>query len=165
FMRKVLKAFTLVFVQNEDSQQLLNEINITSKVCGDTRYDRVLMNAQNVKTYPEIEQFTKGHKVLVCGSIWPEDLEVIKQTIAKSTETKVIIAPHEINNSFIGQIEQAVKRKTVRYSTLSQKPSNDADIMIIDNIGMLMNLYQYGQLAYVGGGFKTGLHNIDRKST
>src|SRR5690606_17561533 len=95
YMRSVLKAFTRIFVQNDASRNLLESINIQSTVCGDTRYDRVMKNAEEVKKYPEVADFCGSKKVLVCGSLWDEDLEVIKEKICKLNDWKIIIAPHE----------------------------------------------------------------------
>ncbi|MEZ4923264.1 MAG: glycosyltransferase N-terminal domain-containing protein [Crocinitomicaceae bacterium] len=158
FMRKVLESFTKIYVQNDDSRALLNGIGLPSIVAGDTRYDRVLKNAAQVISYPEVERFCGDSKVLICGSIWDEDLQVIHNKINDLNEWKVIIAPHEISEGFIKRIEQLIKLKSIRYSQIDQ--CSDEKVLIIDNIGMLMNLYQYGDVAFVGGGYKTGLHNI-----
>lgn len=158
FMRSVLKAFTQIFVQNEASRDLLESIHIQSTVCGDTRYDRVMKNAEKVIKYPEVANFCDSKKVLVCGSIWDEDLEVIAGRINQLGDWKIIIAPHEISEKFISRIEGSIKRKSIRYSRIDFL--KDEAVLIIDNVGMLMNLYQYGDVAFVGGGYRTGLHNI-----
>lgn len=159
YMRSVLKKFTTIFVQNQASKDLLDGIGVSSVICGDTRYDRVYENSLKVKQYDNVAQFVEGKKVLVCGSIWSEDLEVLKSRLNQMTDWKIIIAPHEIKSSFIHEIIDALKLSTVQYSVLSEQKM-DANVLIIDNIGMLMNLYQYADLAYVGGAFRTGLHNI-----
>ncbi|MEX1000567.1 MAG: glycosyltransferase N-terminal domain-containing protein [Crocinitomicaceae bacterium] len=158
YMRSVLKKFDQIFVQDQPSQDRLKEIGIQAIICGDTRFDRVIENATKVKSYPEIERFKADEKVLICGSIWQEDLQVIHQKLSREGDWKVIIAPHEISESFMAQIERKVGLATIRYSNIEQYKGEQ--LLIIDNIGMLMNLYQYGDLAYIGGGFKTGLHNI-----
>jgi 3-deoxy-D-manno-octulosonic-acid transferase len=161
YMRKVLGAFTKIFVQNESSKNLLSEFDIDSVVCGDTRYDRVLKNAKNVEGYDKIKWNCDGKKVLICGSIWPEDLAVIQSAISNYLDLRVIIAPHELSDAFISEIEYRIDLDSIRYSDfVLEKDLYYADLIIIDNIGMLMNLYQYGDVAYIGGGFKTGLHNI-----
>lgn len=160
FMRRVLRCFDLVLVQSETDQALLKQIAVDSTVCGDPRYDRVLLNAENVVSYPEIERFTRGCPVLICGSIWREDWEVIQSTINQLRSWKVIIAPHQISTAFLTQIERTLSLTTVRYSALSTANADEAQAVLIDNVGMLMHLYQYGKVAYVGGGFRTGLHNI-----
>lgn len=158
FMRKVLRSFSKVFVQNEESQEILKKIDVASTVCGDTRYDRVMKNAENVKKYPEVKQFCSNAQVLVCGSIWEEDLNVLQKKINDLSEWKIIIAPHEINERFLAKIESSIQKSSVRYSLMDE--NSDEEVLIIDNVGMLMNLYQYGDIAFVGGGFRTGLHNI-----
>ncbi|MBD3638429.1 MAG: 3-deoxy-D-manno-octulosonic acid transferase [Crocinitomicaceae bacterium] len=158
FMRKVLKEFTKIFVQNESSKALLNEIEIEAIVSGDTRYDRVMKNAEKVVQYEAIETFCRGGKVMICGSIWQEDLEVIKDKIGELEDWKVIIAPHEISPRFIEKIKRSINLKSICYSQIDS--FSDERLLIIDNIGMLMNLYQYGQIAFIGGAFRTGLHNI-----
>jgi len=160
FFRKVLGAFDHVFVQNQASKTLLHSIDIHSTVSGDTRFDRVMKNAENVKPISLIEQFINNQKVLVIGSSWVEDESVLMPLInSDSYYDKVIIAPHEVSEDRLKRIEEGIKKSTVRYSK-SDTNMVDYQVMIIDNIGMLMNVYQYAHIAYVGGGFKTGLHNI-----
>jgi len=158
FMVKVIESFDAIFVQNKATQSLLNANAINNQLCGDTRFDRVMENASRVKSYKEVDDFCVGSKVLICGSIWDEDLAVISNKLNSLDDWKIIIAPHELGEDFIAKIESKVKLKSIRYSQIMNLA--DEQVLIIDNIGMLMNLYQYGDLAYVGGGFKTGLHNI-----
>ena len=160
FFRKVLEAFNQIYVQNNKSAELLKSIGVNSVVSGDTRFDRVMRNAQNVQKIPLIEAFLQGEQAFVVGSSWSEDDNVIFPLINSSEFTdKVIIAPHEINESRLEKIEQGIQKKTVRYSLFSAK-NLENQVLIIDNIGMLMNVYAYAKIAYVGGGFRTGLHNI-----
>jgi len=158
FMVKVLESFDAIYVQNKATQSLLNANAKSNELSGDTRFDRVLANASQVKSYNEVSQFCGDRKVLICGSIWTEDLNVISDKINSLNDWKIIVAPHEIGEDFITKIESKLKLNTIRYSKISNYTNEQ--VLIIDNIGMLMNLYQYGTLAYVGGGFKTGLHNI-----
>ncbi|MFD1551928.1 3-deoxy-D-manno-octulosonic acid transferase [Putridiphycobacter roseus] len=161
FFRKVLHSFTKIFVQNEASQKLLNTIHVPNTLSGDTRFDRVMHNAKNVKRITAIEDFIQGEKTLVIGSSWEEDERVFMPLINRPDfNYKVIIAPHEIKDKHLYRITKSLKKKSVLYSELPSVKSENADILIIDNIGMLMNVYQYANIAYVGGGFKTGLHNI-----
>ncbi len=159
FMRKVLASFDKILVQNESSQKLLASIKLDSVICGDTRFDRVLQNSEVVKEYPLIKQFCSTEKVLVCGSVWPEDIAVIAHVLATQKDVKIIAAPHELSESIYSLIEKSIQKKSVRYSGLDSESTN-CELLIIDNVGMLMDIYQYGHFAYVGGGFKTGLHNI-----
>jgi len=159
FMRKILASFDKILVQNESSKKLLSTINVNSLICGDTRYDRVLQNAESVEDYPLIREFCSGQKVMICGSVWPEDIEVIAEVLSEQQDIKLIIAPHELSESIYSMIEKSIQKKSIRFSELDSGSTN-CELLIIDNIGMLMNIYQYGHFAYVGGGFKTGLHNI-----
>ena len=160
FMQSVLHAFDQVFVQDLKSLDLLKTIKVKGILAGDPRYDRVLGNAKNVQAYPAIEAFINGAKVLVVGSSWAADDAVLKDTINHPDfEWKVIIAPHEVSEDRVQDIERIFTKKSVRYSNLANG-SSDAQILIIDNVGMLMNVYQYANLAYVGGAFGKGLHNI-----
>jgi 3-deoxy-D-manno-octulosonic-acid transferase len=161
YMRKILRQFDAIFVQNKASKELLSTVNISSILAGDTRYDRVMMNAENVKSFPEIERFRQSKSVFVIGSSWADDEKVLFPFINNTAfKEKVIIAPHEIDESRIQAIERGITKSTIRYSELAQQTDIDADVLIIDNIGMLMHLYQYADMAYVGGAFGTGLHNI-----
>jgi len=161
YMRRVLRQFDAIFVQEKTSEQLLSQINIPAIVAGDTRYDRVMSNAKKVDPYPEIERFIQGNSVFVVGSSWAEDEAVLFPLLNDPNfSEKVIIAPHEIHESRIEAIESGLDQPSVRYSELAKGERKDAKVLIIDNIGMLMNLYQYAKVAYIGGAFGTGLHNI-----
>ncbi|MGB1103986.1 MAG: 3-deoxy-D-manno-octulosonic acid transferase [Crocinitomicaceae bacterium] len=161
YMRKVLNAFDGIFVQDEISQQLLSKIGVSSMLAGDTRYDRVMHNAASAREIPEVASFVDGAKVFVMGSSWTVGEKAVFPKVEDlSDEWKVIIAPHEITASHLQEIESNLKKKTIRYSRLVVEGKTDADVLIIDNIGMLMHLYQYADIAYVGGAFGKGLHNI-----
>jgi 3-deoxy-D-manno-octulosonic-acid transferase len=161
YMQKVLKAFDTIFVQEMTSKKLLESIQIQSVLAGDTRYDRVMENAKNVKSIPMVSDFVKDKKVFIMGSSWSVGEEVIFPSIDKlSSDWKVIIAPHEIHEAHIVEIEKKLNKETIRFSKLEEIHDGSADILIIDNIGMLMHLYQYADIAYVGGAFGSGLHNV-----
>ncbi len=161
FMKNVLKSFNKVFLQNIKSQVLLDTINIKSIVTGDTRFDRVMDNAKNVKSFPLIEQFINQQPVLVIGSCWQEDESVIFPVLNKINHLKIIVAPHEINEGHLTTIEKQLNKKSIRYSKIEDgKNLSEYEVLIIDNIGMLMHLYQYAKVAYIGGAFGKGLHNI-----
>ena len=161
FMRQVLKSFNKIFLQNLKSQVLLDQINIQSKVTGDTRYDRVMQNALSVKSFPLIEAFINHQPTLVVGSCWAEDEAVIFPILNERTELKMIVAPHEIDDKHITSIEEQLNKSSIRYSQLNQvDDAGQFEVLIIDNIGMLMHLYQYAKIAYIGGAFGKGLHNI-----
>lgn len=128
-------------------------------VSGDTRFDRVWETAQNIKRFSEIEKFCSDSKVVVCGSTWQDDEEYLLPVINEfSASTKFIIAPHEINDAHLSDIESKLKISFVRYSNL--KEENSERVLIVDNIGMLSQIYQYANIAYIGGSFHKKLHNI-----
>lgn len=153
-----LKLFTLIFVQDIDSQKLLKTINIDSTVIGDTRFDSVKTFLTNKKSLTDIEKFKDKNFLLVVGSAWQEDIDLISQIdYSQFPKFKIIIAPHLIDNETIEKISNAFSTKCYRYS---EGGFENAKILIIDNIGMLSSIYQYADLAYIGGAFGSGLHNI-----
>lgn len=161
FFRDILKKFTHFFVQTPKSIELLENIGITqTTLAGDTRFDRVFEITQHADEIEIVRKFKSDEKIFVVGSLWPEDLEVLAPFINEHKQSlKFILAPHEISERFITQIEQSVSAKTVRYSRATESPENYS-VLIIDNIGMLSKLYRYGEFAYIGGAFGKGLHNI-----
>ncbi len=159
--RKILSFVTRFFVQDEQSKQLLQNINITNvTISGDTRFDRVWANAQQPKPLPIIEEFKNGHKIFIAGSTWPQDEELLPALINQYPDWKFIIAPHEISEVKITGLISLLPGTSIKYSQLTTHHSTfTAQILIIDNIGMLSSLYQYGDIAYIGGGFAAGIHN------
>jgi len=164
FYRNILKYFSHIFLQDENSKVLLQSIGITNTtVCGDLRYDRVFQNKTKVVKNEVLENFLQNEKALIVGSSWPEDENCLQLLINQSSfDKKVIFAPHEIQTSHIIQIEKLLTKKSVRYTRLTENPElgNDCQIVILDTIGHLTNAYQYGEYAYIGGGFSGSLHNI-----
>jgi len=159
--RNILKNFNYFFVQNQETKKLLGSIGIQSvKLSGDTRFDRVMQVIQTGEEIAQAKQFKNDQKVFVIGSCWPEDMDELAPFInEKENSLKFIIAPHEISESFIRDIEDSLQVKSVRFSNQNAK-LEDYNVLIIDNIGMLSQLYRYGEFAYVGGAFGKGLHNI-----
>lgn len=162
FYRKILFNFTYFFVQNDESGRLLKSIKIPNFVqAGDTRFDRVNEMVKRSNDLPAVTKFKGNEKIMVIGSCWPEDLEVLVPFINEHYyHIKFIIAPHEISESFISNLEESLDAETVRYSTIETAKAGKAQVLIIDNIGMLGRLYKYGEFAYIGGAFGKGLHNI-----
>jgi 3-deoxy-D-manno-octulosonic-acid transferase len=159
---KILKCFKQIFVQNDDSVKLLESIGITSNVmtAGDTRFDRVLDIAQQQKVLPTLlTDFCTNSKVIVAGSTWEEDEQLLVHYARMHEQVKFIIAPHEVDDERINELEKLFK-KSVRYSDfIAGKPT--VQIIIIDNVGMLSSLYKLATVAYIGGGFNaSGIHNI-----
>ena len=161
FFRGILKNFSHFFVQTPQSIDLLKQIGITQvTLAGDTRFDRVFEVTQQVATIEIAEAIKKNEKTFVVGSLWPEDLDVLAPFINDHKDSlKFILAPHEISERFINQIEESLSVKTIRYSQATKNP-DEYSVLIIDNIGMLSKLYRYGEFAYIGGAFGKGLHNI-----
>lgn len=160
FFRGILKNFNHFFVQNQQSADLLRSIDITRiTLAGDTRFDRVHAITRQNKVIEVAENFKGTDRTFVVGSLWPEDLEVLAPFINEHKQSlKFIIAPHEVTESFLQQIEESVDATCIRFSKAHQQ--NNATVLLIDNIGMLSALYRYGEFAYVGGAFGKGLHNI-----
>lgn len=159
--RATLRHFNHFFVQNEESKKLLQSIDIDNvTVAGDTRFDRVYETTKNAKEIPQIKLFKGTDTTFVVGSCWPEDLTVLVPHIDNNIgKQKFIIAPHELKESFLREIETSLGARTIRYSKINNDMS-EYDVLLIDNIGMLSSLYRYGEFAYIGGGFGKGLHNI-----
>ncbi len=159
----VLRNFECVFVQNKESLALLKQYDFQNvEIAGDTRFDRVLANVEHFEPLPLVEAWAGKAQVLVAGSVWERDLAVMLPVLAQNfSDLKVIFAPHEIHESILQKIEKTFPNQTIRYSKLLSKTLvQDKKILLIDNVGMLARLYHYGKLAYVGGAFKEGLHNI-----
>lgn len=163
FLKQIRLCYRHIFVQNEKSLQLLARHSIDATLAGDTRFDRVHQIAQAAEPDAVVKHFLQGHDgpVLVAGSTWPPD----EQLLARLHECKewfpsrIIIAPHEIHEEHLRSIE-ALFPDSVRYSHLSGSDSTASPVLIIDNIGILSKLYRYATVAYIGGGFGVGIHNI-----
>ncbi|MEL7004369.1 MAG: glycosyltransferase N-terminal domain-containing protein [Bacteroidota bacterium] len=165
FHRKILKNISRFFVQNDKSQELLTKIGINNiTVAGDTRFDRVYEICQKVQRTKELEEFKRPKKLMVVGSCWQEDMNIVSPFI-NHHDMRFIIAPHEIGESFLNAIEESIEKQCIRYSEFVKNGRTDCDILIIDNIGMLSSLYSYADYAYVGGAFGAGLHNILEPAT
>ena len=161
--KHMLFQFTQLFVTNEASKKLLQQAGITNvEVTGDNRYDKVFSTATQNKVFPLIEKFKANSQLLIAGSSWPEDELILASLIhANIPSLKYVIAPHEISSNHLQHLEQKLTVKSIRYSQLDEQTKlDDICVIILDNIGMLSSLYKYGNISYVGGAFKQGLHNI-----
>ena len=185
---RVLKCFTKFFVQNEESRQLLAKIGITeTEIVGDTRFDRVMTIKSLAKQLPIVEAFTTPHQlprggepavqeasplgglegVFVAGSSWPPDEEIFIRYFNEHREWKLIIAPHVIGEDHLQQIISRLspsgategRRRIVRFTQTTREEAAKADTLIIDCFGLLSSIYNYGDVAYIGGGFGVGIHN------
>ena len=161
FMRAALRRVSHFFVQNNASEELLRSINIDKvSVTGDTRFDRVREIIERDNSLPFMEAFKEHHLCLVAGSSWPEDEELLLATIQNTPESvKFVIAPHDIKEEHIQKLRAASNQKTILYSEMNQQDLAKYRVLIIDAIGLLTKIYSYADIAYVGGGFATGLHN------
>ncbi|MFB6343919.1 3-deoxy-D-manno-octulosonic acid transferase [Saccharicrinis sp. FJH62] len=162
--RNMLKQFTTIFVQTNDSVKLLESIETENVIkAGDTRFDRVTSLPESQFSDPLLETFAKDSKVVVCGSTWPPDEELISQYIreeVKDRYVKLIIAPHEIHDKHIQQIQERLEGIPVcRYTDPGKVNVSESRVMIVDTIGKLSYIYRYGVLSYIGGGFGVGIHN------
>lgn len=161
---KQLKNFEHFFVQNQQTANLLNKIgykNVT--ISGDTRFDRVMTIANNAKSFTEIEKFCEGNqKIILAGSSWLADEKIIQQAV-KNLDIKLIIAPHVVGENHINEIQQLFP-EAILYSELANNDKK-SNVLIINCIGILSNLYQYCDIAYIGGGFGVGIHNTLEAAT
>jgi len=162
---RVLKCFTKFFVQNEESRQLLAKIGITeTEIVGDTRFDRVMTIKSLAKQLPLVEAFVKdASHVFVAGSSWPPDEDIFIRYFNEHRDWKLIIAPHVIGEDhllqIISKLQTANGRKIVRFTQTTREEAAQADTLIIDCFGLLSSIYNYGDVAYIGGGFGVGIHN------
>lgn len=161
FYRRLLKSFTHLFVQNDESVRLLHSIGLdnVTKV-GDTRFDRVADIAAKSKDLPIVQAFKSDAKVLIAGSSWPNDENILLPYFNQNFPLKLIIAPHEIDEEHLQSIISQLKRPYIRYSQATIENVKEADCLIIDCFGLLSSIYRYGEIAYIGGGFGVGIHNI-----
>ena len=180
---RVLNCFTHFFVQNEISKELLGKIGINSvSIVGDTRFDRVLQIKEAAKQLPLVEaflmkqgdgSFVTSHGVtkepspcFIAGSSWPPDEEIFIKYFNQHKDWKLIIAPHVIGEDHLKQIEKLLEgRRVIRYSEYSDNSENsdqlqNAEVLIVNCFGLLSSIYHYGDIAYVGGGFGVGIHNL-----
>jgi 3-deoxy-D-manno-octulosonic-acid transferase len=159
--RYVLRCFTHFFVQNEVSRELLATLGITNvTITGDTRFDRVLQIRDQLKSLPIIEAFKHDNKVFVAGSSWSPDEDLFIKYFNEHKEWRLIIAPHVIGEDHLKEILSKLNRKVVRYTEATVDNVKDADCLIVDCFGLLSSIYHFGEVAYVGGGFGVGIHNV-----
>jgi len=163
FFREILAQLSHIFTQNDASAELLRGLGLARvSVAGDTRFDTVAATAlAPARPLPLAEAFVAdGAPVLVAGSTWPEDLPALAPLLRKHARAmRFIVAPHEVSESHLQEIEAALPGLTVRYSRASPTTVAEARLLLIDNVGMLSQLYRFGRFAYIGGAFGAGLHN------
>jgi len=166
FQLKMLSRFDHIFLQNEASKKLLDEftINKNYSIAGDTRFDRVIEIADNFDPVEAIEKFCAGKKIIVAGSTWPEDEDILGKAFETilALDMKLIIAPHEISEKHLADLKKLFPESIV-FSSLNNEYSirNTNNCLVIDNYGMLSRLYKYANISFVGGGFRImGVHNV-----
>lgn len=159
---KIISRINIIYVQDENSRRLLSRAKVNNaKLCGDTRYDRVMQIAEQRLDFPLIEKFKKDFITIVAGSTWKEDERIMIELMKKRKGTmKFIIAPHEIGESHIEDLMELIPVPVLRFSEANEENIQQADALIIDSIGILSQIYRYGDVAFVGGGFAKGIHNI-----
>lgn len=168
--RNQLKNFDYFFVQNNQTRYLLDSIGLNNcLITGDTRFDRVWEIAKKSKDFPKVEEFCQNDKIVLMGSSWEKDEEMMKEAMENTKSSfKLIIAPHQIQNSHIQQIKylfpNSIKYSEIENIDYSNKDNLD-NVLIIDSIGILSSLYKYATVAYIGGGFGVGIHNILEAAT
>ena len=166
---RCLRRITHFFVQNERSVELLRTIGVQDNVTivGDTRFDRVIDIRNNARPLPLVEQFTRAKEdsntapfVLVAGSSWQPDEDILLDYVNHHPDLRLVIAPHVVNDAHIQEIEQNLTTPALRYSQATLENVGDYRVLIIDGYGLLSSIYRYATVAYVGGGFGVGIHNV-----
>ena len=159
--RKTLKCFTHLFVQDNASKELLSSIGLDNvTVIGDTRFDRVMKIAADAKQLALVETFAEGKRVFVAGSSWTPDEDIFIKYFNAHKGWKLIIASHEVTEARLTEIQSKFSGKCVRYTQANMDEAREADCLLIDCFGLLSSIYRYGKVAYVGGGFGAGVHNL-----
>lgn len=159
--RNLLKSFTHIFVQDKPSFELLSNYGLkNATIAGDTRFDRVSDLAKQAKKIEIVEAFVQNaEKVIVAGSSWPKDEELLIRYFQENPKIKLIIVPHEIHEGHISSITALLKTNYIRYTQADISTVQQYNCMIVDTIGLLSSIYQYTNIAYIGGGFGVGIHN------
>jgi len=166
--RKMIDWFDYIFVQDKSSYDLLQFYGYKNvALSGDTRLDRVVELVNNAKEMPLVETFKQNQLLLVAGSTWPKDDELLIRFYKDHQKPfKMIIAPHEVHSSNITRLTDSLKEfNVIKYSDANKNNISKADVLIIDSIGLLSALYRYGEFAYIGGGFGKGIHNLLEAAT
>ena len=168
WMKKSLATFDHFFVQNENSKKLLYTIGLTNvTVSGDTRFDRVFEITKQNNALEFIEKFVDEKVTFIAGSTWPKDEELLVKYINTESDSdqKFIIAPHNINPNDIAKLKKSLLKEVVLFSEINDQELSTFRVLIVDTIGLLSKIYNYADIAYVGGGFGTGIHNILEPAT
>ena len=166
----ILQKINRLFTLNKQSFDVLKNNNFSNmEICGDTRFDKVIQNANRCQPILLIEQFKQNKKLLILGSSWEKEEDILADYLSSNKHwnqhLKIIIAPHNIYGNHVSEIIGKLPVKSLKFSEANENNIEDFDMLIIDNIGMLSNLYQYGNISFIGGGFTNRLHNILEAAT
>ena len=167
YWRKALDTFEYMFVQNQESRDLLHSIGFDNVIiAGDTRFDRVADIAKAAKKIDLVERFKQQSKLFVAGSTWGPDEDILQSLINDNPEIKFVVAPHEMNEGRIGKIIASTKQGAVRYTQCNADTDLASyQVLILDTVGILSSVYGYATWAYIGGGFGVGIHNTLEAAT
>lgn len=159
--RRLLHCFNHIYVQDQASKELLQRYGVeTVSVAGDTRFDRVTEVRKAARELPLVEQFVAGsQRVIVAGSTWPVEEEMLARYMAEHEDVRLILVPHEIHEEHMHKVFQYFEGRYVRYTEATLLNVNKCRVLVVDTIGLLSSIYRYGQVAYIGGGFGVGIHN------
>lgn len=164
--RNILGCFETIFVQDDNSRGLLSDIGYDSVVvAGDTRFDRVAQIASQARKIEQIEQFRQGCRIMVAGSTWGPDEDILIPLINAHPDIRFIIAPHEMNEERISRIEREVGGGAVRYTRFDAGKASGSQVLILDTVGILSSVYGCATWSYIGGGFGVGIHNTLEAAT
>lgn len=165
--RRALKSFEILFVQNEESKSLLAELGHENViVAGDTRFDRVAAIAAAAKRIDLIGRFKGSHRLMVAGSTWGPDEEILLELIDRNPEIRFVIAPHEMEENRIEHLLRSVRGGALRYTQCGEETSfENCQVLVLDTVGILSSVYGYAEWAYIGGGFGVGIHNTLEAAT
>lgn len=158
FFLPLLRKAGSIMVQDERSQRLLSEHSVTSKVVGDSRFDRVMQNTRTAFEDETLEKFSSGSFTIIGGSSWEPEEKILKEVLQQNPEVSLVLAPHDIKKENIDRLVKLFGKDSFRYSAKPTEPGKYR-VCIIDNIGMLSRLYRFGQVALIGGAFGKGIHN------
>lgn len=161
--REMLFCFDAIFVQNKKSLNLVQQLHYSAVyLAGDTRLDRVLAIKKQAQPFPIVETFCNHTYTIVAGSTWSPDETILVDVLKAFPKNKLVIAPHQIDEKHLQEIEKLFAfTNSIRYSNVTHTTSlTDISVLLVDNIGMLSSIYAYANVAYIGGGFGAGLHNI-----
>lgn len=167
YWRKALDTFEYMFVQNQESRDLLHSIGFDNVIiAGDTRFDRVADIAKAAKKIDIVERFKQGQKLFVAGSTWGPDEDILQELINDNPQIKFVVAPHEMNEGRINKIITSTKQGAIRYTKCDDSTSFDSyQVLILDTVGILSSVYGYATWSYIGGGFGVGIHNTLEAAT